>query len=93
MPTRLGDAGSAKLAETRNVPDETENGTADHPDQEIDELPRPIFLEDLTEEELDSLRLVLKITPAAKGSGLSDVSINHDKYLAEDEYERKLPRK
>jgi hypothetical protein len=26
----------------------------------------------------------LRITPAAEGSGLSDVSINHDKYLAED---------
>ena len=26
----------------------------------------------------------LKITPAEKGSGLSDVSVNHDKYLAED---------
>ena len=25
----------------------------------------------------------LKITPAAKGSGLSDVSVNHDKYLTE----------
>jgi hypothetical protein len=27
----------------------------------------------------------LKITPAAKGSGLNDVSVNHDKYLAEAE--------
>jgi hypothetical protein len=25
----------------------------------------------------------LKITPAAKGSGISDVSVNHDKYLTE----------
>jgi hypothetical protein len=25
----------------------------------------------------------LKITPATKGSGLSDVSVNHDKYLTE----------
>lgn len=28
-----------------------------------------------------------RITPAKKGSGLSDVSINHDKYFAEDAYE------
>jgi Arc/MetJ-type ribon-helix-helix transcriptional regulator len=28
-----------------------------------------------------------RITPAKKGSGLSDVSINHDKYFAEAAYE------
>ncbi len=27
----------------------------------------------------------LKITPATQGSGLTDVSINHDKYFAEGE--------
>lgn len=27
----------------------------------------------------------LKITPAAKGSGIADVSTNHDKYFAETE--------
>jgi len=27
----------------------------------------------------------LKITPAAQGSGLSDISVNHDKYFAEGE--------
>jgi hypothetical protein len=26
----------------------------------------------------------LKITPASKGSGLKDVSVNHDEYFAED---------
>ena len=34
----------------------------------------------------------LIITPFEEGSGLSDVSINHDHYLAEDLYERTLPR-
>lgn len=57
-------------------------------------LPRPdletvdpggiLHLEDLTQEELDGLDRFLDIPPAGKGSGLSDVSINHDKYLAED---------
>ena len=27
----------------------------------------------------------LKITPAPRGSGQSDVSVNHDRYFAEDE--------
>ena len=31
----------------------------------------------------------LRITPAERGSGLTDVSINHDRYLAEDVLERK----
>jgi hypothetical protein len=33
----------------------------------------------------------LKISPAKRGSGISDVSSNHDKYLAEFVYSRKLP--
>jgi len=28
-----------------------------------------------------------RITPARNGSGLADVSVNHDAYLAEDSYE------
>ena len=39
---------------------------------------------DFTQEIPKRSRRFLRITPAAKGSGLSDVSINHDKYLAED---------
>ncbi len=31
----------------------------------------------------------LHITPAEEGSGSSDGSVNHDRYLAEDFYERK----
>ena len=40
-----------------------------------------VHLEDLTQEDLDRLDRFLDIPPAEKGSGLSDVSINHDKYL------------
>lgn len=50
----------------------------------LDEI---VHFDDLTQEELDNLDRFLKITPAEKGSGLSDVSMNHDKYLAEDIYE------
>ncbi len=39
---------------------------------------------DFTQEIPKRSRRFLRITPAAIGSGLSDVSINHDKYLAED---------
>lgn len=46
---------------------------------------RHIQLEDLTQEELDKLERFLDVPPAEKGSGFSDVSINHDKYLAEDD--------
>lgn len=48
------------------------------------EIGEIVHLEDLTQEELDRLDRFLDIPPAEKGSGLSDVSVNHDKYLAED---------
>ena len=34
----------------------------------------------------------LRVSPAPRGSGLSDVSINHDHYLAEGLLERKIGR-
>lgn len=43
-----------------------------------------VHLEDLTQEEFDRLDRSLKITPDERGSGFSDVSINHDKYLYGD---------
>lgn len=48
------------------------------------EIGEIVHLEDLTQEELDQLDRFLDIPPAEKGSGFTDVSINHDKYLAED---------
>lgn len=57
------------------------------PDLEADpaeEKEEPVFLEDLTLEELDRLQRFLHIPPAEKGSGFSDVSINHDEYLYGD---------
>jgi hypothetical protein len=41
-----------------------------------------VLLEDLTEEQLEGSAKLLTITPAAKGSGRKDVSLNHDRYLA-----------
>ena len=41
------------------------------------------ILEDLTEAELASLRDHQDLTPSKKGSGLSDISRDHDRYLAE----------
>lgn len=43
-----------------------------------------VFLENLTQEEFDRLDRTFKITPDEKGSGFSDVSTNHDKYLYGD---------
>lgn len=44
----------------------------------------PVHLEDLTQEDLDSSDRFLRISPATRGSGLADVSIDHDKYLYGD---------
>ena len=51
---------------------------------ETDPPEEPVHLDDLTQEDLDRSNRFLRITPAEQGSGLSDVSINHDEYLAED---------
>jgi hypothetical protein len=48
------------------------------------ETEEPVFLENLTQEELDRLDRFLDIPPAEKGSGFPDISINHDKYLYGD---------
>src|SRR5687768_11489627 len=51
------------------------------PEEVVEE---PVFLENLTQEQLDKMDRFPDIPPAEKGSGLSDVSINHDKYLYGD---------
>jgi hypothetical protein len=43
-----------------------------------------VLLEDFTEEQLREADRFLTITPAKKGSGSKDVSVNHDRYLFED---------
>lgn len=59
-------------------------GSRPDPDpRDIAQIDEIVHLEDLTQEELDGLDRFLDIPPASKGSGLSDVSVNHDKYLSE----------
>lgn len=61
--------------------------TPPHPNPETvdpDRTEEPVHLENLSGKDLKRSRKFLKIRPAAEGSGLSDVSTNHDKYLAED---------
>ena len=45
---------------------------------------RHVLLEDLTEEDLERSNRFLTITPAKKGSGFKDVSVNHDQHLFGD---------
>jgi hypothetical protein len=54
------------------------------PNSEVGEVGGLVFLEDLTRESRGRSKRFLKIRPSPESSGLSDVSINHDKYLAED---------
>lgn len=44
----------------------------------------PVHLDDLTQEDLDRSNRFLRINPTRQGSGLSDVGIEHDKYLYGD---------
>ena len=43
-----------------------------------------VLLEELSEEEIEASDRYLVITPAERGSGRKDVSVNHDRYLAGD---------
>jgi flavin-binding protein dodecin len=43
-----------------------------------------MLLEDLTQEELDASDRFLAIAPAERGSGSTDVSVNHDRHLFDD---------
>lgn len=54
------------------------------PNPEAGEVGGLVFIEDLTREGLRHSKKFLKIRSYPEGSGLSDVSIDHDKYLAED---------
>jgi len=51
---------------------------------QLELLRQRVLLEALTQEELDKSKRFLGITPAEKGSGNTDVSVNHDRYLSED---------
>jgi flavin-binding protein dodecin len=51
---------------------------------QLELLRQRVLLEALTQGELDKSERFLVITPAEKGSGNTDVSVNHDRYLAED---------
>ncbi|MGB3635684.1 MAG: hypothetical protein WA982_16735 [Rubrobacteraceae bacterium] len=53
-------------------------------DNDFGKIEGPFHLDDLTQEDLDRSKRFLRITPAKQGSGLSEVSIEHDKYLYGD---------
>jgi hypothetical protein len=55
-----------------------------YPPSHLDLVRQRVLLEDLDQEALDKSDRFLTIIPAEKGSGSSDVSINHDRYLFED---------
>ena len=43
-----------------------------------------VLLKDVSEDQLEALARCLVITPAKRGSGRHDVSVDHDRYLAGD---------
>jgi hypothetical protein len=49
-----------------------------------EDLRRHLLLEGLSEDEIETSDRYLVITPAERGSGRKDVSVNHDRYLAGD---------
>lgn len=63
--------------------DSPHRATQEHgPPAEV--LRHHVLLEDLSEDEIEASDRYLVITPAKRGSGRKDVSVNHDRYLAGD---------
>jgi flavin-binding protein dodecin len=53
-------------------------------ESQLDLVRRRVLLEDLSQEDIDKSERFLTITPSDRGSGSSDVSINHDRHLFEN---------
>jgi flavin-binding protein dodecin len=53
-------------------------------ESQLELVRRRVLLEDLSQEDIDRSKRFLTITPSERGSGSSDVSINHDRHLFED---------
>jgi flavin-binding protein dodecin len=68
--------------------EETEGGrdqpTSHGEESQLELVRQRVLLEDLSQEDIDRLERFLTITPSDRGSGSSDVSINHDRHLFED---------
>jgi flavin-binding protein dodecin len=64
-------------------------GSPDQPtshgeESQLELVRQRVLLEDLSQEDIDRSERFLTITPSDRGSGSSDVSINHDRHLFED---------
>ena len=79
---------SAHLVEAGEREEEPASGLYEPPlygeKSQLDLVRQRVLLEDLSQEDIDRSDRFLTITPSERGSGSSDVSINHDRYLFED---------
>ena len=64
--------------------DVSDEHTAYGEESQLELVRRRVLLEDLSQEDIDRSKRFLTITPSERGSGSSDVSINHDRHLFED---------
>jgi flavin-binding protein dodecin len=64
--------------------DGSDEHTAYGEESQLELVRRRVLLEDLSQEDIDRSKRFLTITPSERGSGSSDVSINHDRHLFED---------
>lgn len=85
LEVRHGRAGETMI-EREGGPHGTWSGNypAAEDESQLELVRKRILLEDLTQEELDESDRFLAIAPAERGSGSTDVSVNHDRHLFED---------
>src|SRR5215213_3660679 len=61
--------------------DGSDEHTAYGEESQLELVRRRVLLENLSQEDIDRSKRFLTITPSERGSGSSDVSINHDRHL------------
>jgi dodecin len=71
-------------ADTRPDQDDSPHRATREYGSPAEDLHHHLLLGELSEEEIEASERYLVITPAERGSGRKDVSVNHDRYLAGD---------
>jgi flavin-binding protein dodecin len=71
-------------AQRREHRDRPEQVSSDKEESQLELVRQRVLLEDLSQEDIERSERFLTISPAKSGSGRSDVSLNHDRYLFED---------
>ncbi len=79
-----GDQDATAGIEDQSLQTSSRRYPADPDESQLELVQQRVLLENLTQEGLDESDRYLTLTPAKKGSGSKDVSVDHNRHLFED---------